>query len=454
MKKILSFLTVFFLLLLCGCRITDGGMSSRTYIEYSSNAIYVDENGSELDDETVSQIELQINQEFDDQATVSETISANASSNDNTNSSEASSQTGVISDAVADEVQEIVEADVNTAGEKPLYYTYLTASQQRIYRFMKTAAEQMTTGYFSVGATISGEDRFSDIAIAYRALSSDNPQIFWLPEFYMMSADGSAMAFSDENEGVDYTLTPQEKKMAEQQLYTTVNNLVTQASALKSRFEKELFFHDWLCQNVTYDFDGTDNVYTVYGALINGVAVCEGYSRAMQLLCDSVGIPCTVIYGRSNDIAHMWNIINPGDGWYHLDVTWDDDEKNELLRHTYVNLNDEQIAVDHIIFDAVSVGKSYVGNDDFNLCLYACNKDKYNYFVKNGLVFTDDVAAAAQTVKEANNEGLTSIEVLYTGSTMDYKAFLNRVNRELYESGSSVWLSKYSCLGNAIVIWW
>lgn len=454
MKKLISFLTALLMLLMCGCRMIGGEMSSDTYFEYSSSRIYVDENGSKLADEIVSSIESEISQEVDDSSTVSEATSFDNSYNDNSNISETNNQTGVIGSAAADNVQEIAEADVNTAGEKPLYYTYLTESQQRIYRFMKTAAEQMTTGYFSVGATVGGEDRFSDIAIAYRALSSDNPQIFWLPEFYMMSADGSAMAFSDENEGVDYTLTPQEKKMAEQQLYTTVNNLVTQASALKSRFEKELFFHDWLCQNVTYDFDGTDNVYTVYGALINGVAVCEGYSRAMQLLCDSVGIPCTVIYGRSNGVAHMWNIINPGDGWYHLDVTWDDDEEYGVLRHAYVNLNDEQITADHIIFDAVATGKSYVGDDDFNLCLYACNKDKYNYFVKNGLVFTDDVAAAAQTVKEANNEGLTSIEVLYTGNAMDYKAFLNRVNRELYESGSSVWLSKYSCLGNAIVIWW
>ena len=453
MKKLISILTALLMLLLCGCRLIDGEMSSRTYIEYSSNAIYFDGDGNELDDEDASRIESQMNQEDDEQSTVSETT-VTFSSSDNTDSAEASSQTGVISDTVADEVQEITEADVNTAGEKPLYYTYLTGSQQRIYRFMKTAAEQMTVGYFSVGAVLSGEDRFSDIAIAYRALSSDNTQIFWLPEVYMMSADGSAMAFSDEKEGVDYTMTPQEKKLAQQQIYTTVNNLVAQAETLDSRYEKELFFHDWLCQNVTYNFDGSDNVYTAYGALINGVAVCEGYSRAMQLLCDSVGIPCTVIYGKSNDIAHMWNIINPGDGWYHLDVTWDDDEEYGFLRHNYVNLNDEQIFADHIIFDAVATGKSYIGNDDFNLCLYACNKNKYNYFVKNGLIFTNDITEAAKIIKRANDAGSTSIEVAYTGDLMDYKAFLNRVNRELYESGSSVWLKSYSCLGSGIVIQW
>ncbi len=428
-------------------------MSSDTYYIYNGSTIYIDEDGNSLSDEIINRLESEINHSNENDI-ANESQATSSDYKDDTSRLEENESAVIVDSVPTDIVQEIVEADVNTAGEKPLYYTYLTENQQRIYRFMKTAAEQMTVGFFSIGATVSGEDRFSDIAIAFRALSSDNPQIFWLPDVYMMSFDGSAVAFSYDKEGVDYMFTPQQKKMAAQQLYTSVNNIVEQASELNSRFEKELFFHDWLCKNVTYNTDGTDNVYTAYGALINGVAVCEGYSRAMQLLCDSAEIPCTVIYGKSNGIGHMWNIINPGDGWYHLDVTWDDDEEYGVLRHAYVNLNDEQITTDHIIFDAVSIGKSYDGEDNFNLCLYACNKDKYNYFVKNDYIFTNDILEAAKTVKKANDEGKTSIEVVYTGDIMDYKSFLNQVNRKLYEIGSSVWINSYSCLGGAIVIWW
>ncbi|MGN1320080.1 MAG: transglutaminase domain-containing protein, partial [Acutalibacteraceae bacterium] len=325
-------------------------------------------------------------------------------------------------------------------------------SQQRIYRIMKTAAEQMTTGLFSLDAVSSKEDRITDIAIAFRALSSDNPQIFWLPSSYITSPDGSKLAFSYKN--LDYTFTAEKKLRAEQKVNDVVGRLTAQAQKLNSDFEKELFFHNWLCENVSYSNDGTDDVYTVYGALINGVAVCEGYARAMQLLCDRVGIPCTVIYGFLNGIGHMWNIIDPGDGWYHLDVTCNDDEEFGYVRYAYFNFSDELISLDHTLFDAVVSGKSYIGADCFNIYLYNCNSEAYNYFIKKNLVFNDDINAAAQLILNAVSKGQTSIELLYMSSNKDYKYVLGQLNQALYNGGSSVFVKSYSPLGNSIVLRW
>ncbi len=52
--------------------------------------------------------------------------------------------------------------------------------------------------------------------------------------------------------------------------------------------------------------------------------VCEGYSRAFKLLCDRVGIPCVLTEGYSEGGSHMWNNVWMGDGWYGVDVTWND----------------------------------------------------------------------------------------------------------------------------------
>ena len=445
MKRFLSLSLAFLMLLLCSCRVFNGddGSSVIYYYEYTSEVVYTESSSSDIS--TAGQ--------SDDTEQALSVPQQAASDYVADTDSTAESQAVIITDTAPDTVQEIVEADVNTTGEKPLYYTYLTNAQQRIYRFMKSAAEQMTTGFFSIGATHSGEDRFSDIAIAYRALSADNPQIFWLPDVYVMSSDGSAIAFSDKESEIDYPFTPQQKKMAQQRLDTMVSYLTERANALDSRFEKELFFHDWLCNNVTYRDDGTNSVFTVYGALINGVAVCEGYSRAMQLLCDSVGIPCTVVYGNSNGVGHMWNIIDPGDGWYHLDVTWDDDEKYNYVRHTYFNLTDEKILADHQIFEVVQAGQTYEGTDCFNLYIYTCSGQKYNYFIKNELVFSDDAAALAQVIKNAADNGASSIEILYNGA-QDYIDFLNQVNRALSKGGPDVQINAYSYLGGCTVLWW
>lgn len=368
-----------------------------------------------------------------------------------TQSDNTGTQTIIIDDDInSADADKIKPADVNTVGEKPLYYEHLTERQKQIYRYIKTAAQEMKTGLFSIGAVSSNENRFNDIAIAFRAFTSDNPQIFWLPSVYMISPDGSALAF--EYKDSRYLMSKNEKDAAEKRLNAVVQKLVDNSKKLSSRLEKEIYFHDWLCQNVTYNTDGTENVYSAYGALVNGVAVCEGYSRAMQLLCDKVGIPCTVLYGSSRNVGHMWNIINPGDGWYHLDVTWDDDEEYNYVRHGYFNLSDQQILQDHKIFDMVQEGKYYIGEDDFNIFPYDCHLENYNYFVKKDLVFKGNYDIDKQLVLAAASSGKTSIEVWYEGR--NYNEYLTQVNIALLQSGSDVWLSNYSNLGNSLVLWW
>ena len=433
------------LLLLSGCR------SMFTDL-YSSNSSSNEQVYNENIDEVISQIEDEISQkEQAGEITVDRFEEVFEAEEDQENAGEAGTQNVIIGGNINSQpVEEIKPADINTTGEKPLYYNHLTDSQKQIYRYLKTAIEQMKTGFFSVGAVKEGENRFTDIAIAFRALSYDNPQFFWLPNTYRMSSDGSAVIFAQSEN--DYPLTIEEKTLAKIRLDTVVNNLTNQANKLSSRYEKEKFFHDWLCENVTYNDDGTNDVYTAYGALINGVAVCEGYSRAMQLLCDSVGIPCTVVCGSSRNVGHMWNVVNPGDGWYHLDVTWDDDEKFNVVRHAYFNLTDQQILEDHELFDIVQDGKYYVGGDDFNIYLYECNNKTYNYFIKNDLIFTADYASNAKIIITSDQAGHNYTEVYYDGE--EYEAFLNQVNIALWQSGADVWLSDYSYLGNSLVVWW
>ena len=58
--------------------------------------------------------------------------------------------------------------------------------------------------------------------------------------------------------------------------------------------------------------------------------VCEGYARAMMILCQAVGIPCVVVEGpgritpSSSPIIHMWNYVQLEGNWYAIDVTWND----------------------------------------------------------------------------------------------------------------------------------
>lgn len=447
MKKVSALLLSILLICLGGCTVPQNDYSSEFADIYEQNTAFADS--------VISRIDEDINRRENagEITVITEEEVYITDEKSSFESADTGKQNTVLDTDLTDkEIQKITPSDINTKGDKPLYYTYLTDTQKQIYRYMKTAAQEMTVGLFSIGAVKNSEDRFTDITVAFRALSADNPQIFWLPSSYLLSPDGSSVAFSYSEKGADYTKTPQQKSQAEIQLTTTVNNLAAQANQLSSRFEKEVFFHDWLCENVVYKDDGTDDAYTAYGALINGAAVCEGYSRAMQLLCDSVGIPCTVVYGSSRGVGHMWNIVNPGDGWCHLDVTWDDDEKYNITRHAYFNLTDTQILSDHDIFEVVKPNRYYIGDDDFNIYLYECSSDKYNYFTKKNLIFGDDYAANAQIVISAAQSGNSVTEVFYSGD--EYQSFLTQVNIALLQSGSNIGIRDYSYLSSSLVLWW
>lgn len=98
----------------------------------------------------------------------------------------------------------------------------------------------------------------------------------------------------------------------------------------KSDYEKLVAIHDWLCDNVEYDSgDDSDLRRTAYDAIVNGTAVCQGYSNALYRLLLEAGVDNRIIFGEGVEdsgarMAHTWNIVGLYGKYYYVDVTWDD----------------------------------------------------------------------------------------------------------------------------------
>ncbi len=122
--------------------------------------------------------------------------------------------------------------------------------------------------------------------------------------------------------------------------------------------------NDAVCQAVTYDFCDDDNgdaakyIRTAYGALVNGRAVCEGYSRLYKAVLDKLGVECVLVSGYFLDgerfEPHMWNYVQDEEGrWYAVDVTMNDGHRLqaggiELNAEKYFWQTEELFAIDHI----------------------------------------------------------------------------------------------------------
>ena len=291
----------------------------------------------------------------------------------------------------------------------------LNEQQQYIYRVLYAAANQMIEGWFRLDVNSKNNSR--DIALAFQALSNDHPEMFWLPYNYLLRKTNSAtqFAFSYQKNGrdYDYLISAEERDGMCRALEKKAAEIL--AECPEDPFKAEVYLHDRLCKIITYD-DHSDNsmVYTAYGALVEGKAVCEGYARAMQYLCQRSGIPCTLVIGEYGGEGHMWNLIQLDDEWYHLDITWDDSD--DISRYYFFNLTDKEIMQDHTISplaENVDTAALKIGKN--NLFKPTCTTTRFNYYVYYDLLVTrKDPTHIAKRIAEAQRHGKSELQFRFT----------------------------------------
>ena len=202
----------------------------------------------------------------------------------------------------------------------------------------------------------------------YLAVYFDNPELFWMNSNYKYTENKNYVSISFE-----YKNTKEEAEALTNSLNKKVNELIEESQKYSTAFEKEKFFHDYICLNTVYDESTLGNFGgTTYYPLLNGKAICEGYARAMQLLLDKAGIENYLIVGDATSDgtteAHMWNIVNINGKNYHLDVTWDDSDDTDEISYLYFNVTDYDILYDHSKL-----------SPENNNCIFTDD----NYFVKS-----------------------------------------------------------------------
>ncbi len=117
-----------------------------------------------------------------------------------------------------------------------------------------------------------------------------------------------------------------------------------------------LALHDWLVVNCAYDLsvektdtlDGSSPPFTAVGALVNGSAVCMGYARGYQMLCEAAGIETFFIV--SERMNHAWNAVWLDGELLFIDCTYDDPvpDRPGVAGHQYFLINADGLRRTHI----------------------------------------------------------------------------------------------------------
>lgn len=118
-----------------------------------------------------------------------------------------------------------------------------------------------------------------------------------------------------------------------------INDKMTDGEKIKAA-------HDFIINNSTYDktWKETKSENRIhksniaYGPLIEKIGLCGGYTDAMELFLEKMGIKS---YKIASD-NHIWNYVYINNSWKHLDLTWDDPVTNtgkEILQYDYYLLD-------------------------------------------------------------------------------------------------------------------
>lgn len=116
-----------------------------------------------------------------------------------------------------------------------------------------------------------------------------------------------------------------------------------------TKYEREL---------INREINGRNNgmVHTLFGTLVDGKAVCDGYAKSMMYLLNAVGVPTRLIFGEAEGIPHVWNRVNIQGKYYHLDATWGDLEEKQFGGfYDYFNETDKYMLKTHEWEEALSV---------------------------------------------------------------------------------------------------
>ncbi len=265
----------------------------------------------------------------------------------------------------------------------------------------------------------------SDLNTAFYAMDYENPQFFWLASGYSYSYRGSKVMSVSPN----YARSKSEAASIAPKLEAAAAAIISEANQQSSDFDRVLYIHDAIVDATTYTTLGGEYKRDVDGPLVNGKALCEGYSKTFAYLAQSLGYDTICVSGKGNSGDHMWNMIKLDGSWYYMDVTFDDPVSAvPMCSHDYFCITEKQLLETHIIDNVFPVP--------------AATATKYNYYNGSGITYHTNVTGAYNELvrKAADNyqKGILTTEVYCNEVTIE--ALMSKVNGNIFTS-----LKTYGC---------
>ena len=245
-----------------------------------------------------------------------------------------------------------VSANPSTKEDFYLLFKYLGETGELQLRIPYTHGLNDVSSYIKIRDNIVSafENSFS----YYPEYFSFTPKLNMKREVNLTGVSYLVITISNEN------YTDEEILLMREKFYATCESLIEELyekgilTESMTDIEKISVLYYYVVTHNQYDLEYGVNSFTGYGAAIEGVAVCQGYTAMFNYLCRLLDMEVMGVSGIVNGYTdyHMWSRIkDEATGiWYHYDTTFADPIPNRdgFCDFSYFHLSPEDIFVDRI----------------------------------------------------------------------------------------------------------
>ena len=217
--------------------------------------------------------------------------------------------------------------------------------------------------------------------------------------------------------------------------------------------EKHAIIHQWICENITYDFERLRNPDMATGmkngtngiinAFLHKQVICEGFAKLEQLLLQMCGIKSSIVTCKCQSEGklepHGILFISFPNGKYgYNDITFDAGSFQRGEEMKYLLLSKDEISKDHFLIgqdDRISYGSGYTKEQANKLIKFA--QDRINAVNEKGFK-VNNVNNIINEIETLYNVNLDSMD------SFDLEELLRRIRRQTnmheidYKTGRSM----------------
>ncbi len=255
-------------------------------------------------------------------------------------------------------------AKIKKSQEGLYAYERLTDEGKTLYVELLTIMQNLAS---DIVVSTTSDDA---IELVFDHVMADHPEIFYVDGYQYTN-----YTLDDVIQRISFTgnyIYDQDEVTSRQTLINeAVNKCLANAPSSDDDYYAIKYVYEYIIENTEYSLDNVDN-QNICSVFIDGRSVCNGYSKAAQLLLNKLGIESTLVTGTvdtksSRGVRHAWNLVKCNDAYYYMDVTWGDSSyqtstgesadatKLPSVNYDYLCVTTENLCTNHTISDIIDM---------------------------------------------------------------------------------------------------